>query len=235
MTLNTRKTLKAAAERIDALSLRERALLFAVVLGALLFVALQLVFPPLAAQQKRLEGELKAKREQVRLVYAQTEQLVAERGRDRDALNRARIAELKASLKAADGGTGALSRGFVSPREMAALVEQVLRRNRGLQLVRIENVAPVVLGESAPAKPDAAAPAKTAREPTTSGPLVYKHGLRVEVKGEFADLVRYLQALEGLDWKVLWDEVRLETEAYPVSRLTVVIYTLSTEQVWLGV
>jgi MSHA biogenesis protein MshJ len=47
--------------------------------------------------------------------------------------------------------------------------------------------------------------------------------------------VRYLQALEGLDWQVLWDEVHLEAEAYPVSRLTVVIYTLSTEQVWLGV
>lgn len=229
-----RQILKTAAARIDALSLRERALLFAVVLGVLLFVALQLVFPPLAAQQKRLEGELKTKREQVRLVYTQTEQLATERGRDRDALNRARIAELKASLKAVDGGSGARSRGFVSPREMAPLVRQVLGRHGGLEVVRVENLAPVALGEAPPEKAGAAA-ARPAAERAAGRPPVYKHGLRVEVKGGFADLVRYLQALEGLEWGVLWGEVRLETEAYPVSRLTVVIYTLSTEQAWLGV
>lgn len=232
--MDKREILKTAAARIDALSLRERALLFAVVLGILLFVALQLVFPPLAAQQKRLEGELKTKREQVRLVYAQTEQLASERGRDRDALNRARIAELKASLKAADGGSGARSRGFVSPREMAPLVRQVLGRHGGLEVVRVENLAPVAFGESPPEKAGAAA-ARPAAERAAGRPPVYKHGLRVEVKGGFADLVRYLQALEGLEWGVLWGEVRLETEAYPVSRLTVVIYTLSTEQAWLGV
>ncbi len=230
MSTDARKLLQTVAARIDALSLRERALLFAAVLGGMLFLALQVLLPPLFAQQKRLEGEIKAKREQVRLVYAQTEHLVTERGRDRDALNRARITELKASLQAADGGTGALSRGFVSPREMAALVEQVLSRNRALQLVRVENLAPVALGEAA-----VKAPAQPTAAPAATGPAIYKHGLRVEVKGEFADLVRYLQALEGLSWRVLWDEVRLEAEAYPVSRLTVVIYTLSTEQAWLGV
>ncbi len=252
--MDGRQLLKTAAARIDALSLRERALLFAVVLGILLFVALQLVFPPLAAQQKRLEGELKTKREQVRLVYTQTEQLATERGRDRDALNRARIAELKARLAAADAGAGARhdsrdgggrakqdaraegrrASGFVSPREMAPLVRQVLGRHGGLEVVRVENLAPVALGESSPEKAGAAA-AKPAAERAAGRPPVYKHGLRVELKGGFADLVRYLQALEGLEWGVLWGEVRLETEAYPVSRLTVVIYTLSTEQAWLGV
>ena len=250
--MDGRQILKAATARIDALSLRERALLFAVVLGILLFVALQIVFPALAAQHKRLEGELTARREQVRLVYAQTEQLVTERGRDRDALNRARIAELKTRLAAADGGTGALSRGFVSPREMAPLIRQVLGRHGGLEVVRVENLPPVVLGElaSAPSAargprldpiaetvtaPSGKAGARPAGERTSTHPPVYKHGLRVEVKGGFADLVRYLQALERLEWGVLWEEARLETEAYPVSRLTVVIYTLSTEQAWLGV
>jgi MSHA biogenesis protein MshJ len=232
--MSARQILKAAAARIDQLSLRERALLFAVVLAVLLWVALQLVFPPLAAQQKRLEGELKSKREQVRLVYAQIEQLGTERGRDRDALNRARIAELKASLQAAEGGSGALRGGFVNPREMTRLVKQVLGRHGGLEVVRVENLPPLALG-GPPSEQAGAAAAKAAAERAPSRPLVYKHGLRVEVKGGFLDLVRYLQALEGLPWGVLWGEARLETEAYPVSRLTVVIYTLSTEPAWLGV
>jgi MSHA biogenesis protein MshJ len=208
---------------------------FLALLGALLFVSLQVVLPPLAAQQKRSEAELMAKREQIRSVYAQTEQLAAERGRDRDAANRERIAELKEQLTVADGGTGALTRGFVSPREMAALVEQVLKRNRALELVSIENLPPTALGEPAAEPARTAGTAKPAGEAAAGGPVVYRHGLRVEVKGEYANLVRYLQALETLDWKVLWDQARLEAEAYPVSRLTVVIYTLSTEQVWLGV
>jgi len=64
---------------------------------------------------------------------------------------------------------------------------------------------------------------------------MYKHGLRIQLSGQYPDILRYLGALEALPWKVFWGEVQLQTEKYPVSRVTLVIYTLSLDEAWIGV
>jgi MSHA biogenesis protein MshJ len=64
---------------------------------------------------------------------------------------------------------------------------------------------------------------------------VYQHGMRIEVRGQYLDMVRYLQALERLPVKVLWGRVRLESDDYPASTLSLLIYTLSLDKAWIGV
>jgi MSHA biogenesis protein MshJ len=98
----------------------------------------------------------------------------------------------------------------------------VLTRNRALQVVKVEGLAPV------PVEGEAAAQAVPA-----SG--VYKHGMRIEVRGRYTDLVSYLRALEDLPWRVFWGQATLASEDYPMSRLTLTIYTLSLRQSWIGI
>jgi MSHA biogenesis protein MshJ len=59
--------------------------------------------------------------------------------------------------------------------------------------------------------------------------------MRVELKGRYFDIVEYLKALEGLPWKVFWGEVSLESDKYPISKVSLVIYTLSRYPGWIGV
>jgi MSHA biogenesis protein MshJ len=58
--------------------------------------------------------------------------------------------------------------------------------------------------------------------------------MNIEIKGGYLDILRYLKSLEALPWKVFWGKVTLKTEKYPDSRASVLIYTLSTREAWIG-
>lgn len=222
MMANLRKTLGRIGERIDALSLRERGIMFVTVLLALYFAANGLVFGPLRAQQQRAENELRVKYDQIRMVNAQIQQIVHAATRDPDKENEARLKQLHAQIGSLDPRLANVAKGLVSPREMARLVEQVLTRNKALQVLKVESLPPAAI------EPAAGAPA--------ADKGVYKHGMRIEVRGRYIDLVKYLRALESLPSKVFWGQVTLESdEIHPTSKLSLVIYTLSLRQGWIGI
>jgi MSHA biogenesis protein MshJ len=148
--------------------------------------------------------------------------------KDPGAANRARLAALQEQLGTIDAALAEKTAGLVSPQEMARLVEEILKQNRKLQLVKIESLAPAPLGESK--KQEQAKPAVA--EPEY---VIYRHGTRIELKGRYLDIVDYLKTLEQLPWKVFWGEAVLETDQYPVSTFTLVLYTLSLREGWIGV
>lgn len=222
---------RAWEERIDAMSLRERALIFIALLAVLYLVAAHLVFGPLLAQRDALERALKGKEQELASIQRQIQALVVQEDLDPTSPERRRLAELEARRKALDEQLARTTSGLVSPREMARLVEQVLASNRGLQVLRLESLPPAPLHESDAGRPAAAAAAGAS---TAADAGIYKHGMRIELKGRYFDIVAYLRALEQLPWKVFWGEVRLESEEHPFSRLTLLIYTLSTHRGWIG-
>lgn len=225
MTKDLRVRLRVLAERVDALSLRERALTFIAVMVVLYLVAVNVVFGPLRAEQARLEAEIKASREQIRAADYQVETLAGGGAKDVNAENRARVEALRRQLAELDAQTDEMTAGVVSPREMAKLVEQMLTRNRGLELVKLENLPALPVGQEVAG----------AATPGPDDVVVYRHGMRVEFRGRYFEIVEYLKALETLPWKVYWGEVSLSTEKYPVSKVSLVIYTLSRHPGWIGV
>jgi MSHA biogenesis protein MshJ len=227
-----KQKLKKIAERIDALSVRERGIIFVTVLAALFFVASKIVYQPLSTEQLKLEQSLKAKRDKLGDIDRQINTLVSG-GNEVDAQNRAKIASLTQKLAELESQMDRMTSGVVTPKEMAKLVESVLTRSRNLELVRLEALPPMPVGDDGRVvNADAAAPASTAS--SVEG-VVYRHGMRVELKGKYFDIVEYLKALEGLQWKVFWGEVTLETDKYPISKVSLVIYTLSRYPNWIGV
>ena len=113
---------------------------------------------------------------------------------------------------------------------MAKLVEQILKKNRKLKLVKVENLAPLPLG----VEPDEEE-AENKEELATAEQAVYQHGMRIQLEGRYVDFVQYLEALEALPWKVFWGQAALETDDYPISTFTLVLYTLSLREGWIGV
>lgn len=64
---------------------------------------------------------------------------------------------------------------------------------------------------------------------------LYKHGVEISVEGSYADLLNYLGELEHMPWQVYWGSVSLSAQGAPLSRLTLVVYTLSLDKTWLSV
>ena len=223
-----RQRIQEAGEWIDNRSLRERALFFGGVMVALLVVSVKGFFAPIHANQVKLEQEFNAKLEQVRYFEVQIQELIAQSKKDPDQENRARLAQLAKKLHTLDASLAGVTQGLVSPREMAKLVEQVLAKNRRLEVVKIESLPPAPLVEAG-GELDGA----DIVEPSEQ--LIYKHGMYIELKGGYLDILKYLKALEAMPWKMFWGRVTLVSERYPVSRLRLIVYTLSLHEGWIGV
>jgi MSHA biogenesis protein MshJ len=213
---------KPLMDRIDAMSLRERAMVFLVVMGVMVFAAMQFLFFPLRAEHDGIRKQLDAKNQQVETMNQQVQVLLGASGEDSP--EKQVLASLEQQLKQLDDDLNKMTNGMVSPQQMAKLLEQVLARHQGIELVKIETLPKALaFGDTVAAGTDKPA-----------GAVVYRHGVRLQVKGRYFDVVNYLKALEALPWKVYWGEVALESDKYPVSRVTLVIYTLSRNPGWIG-
>lgn len=211
-------------ERIDALTLRERGIVFVGIMAVLYTVAANMLFPPLFSEQTRLQQQLKSKRDQLRTFDAQIQAALAKETQDPNAPLRAKLAELEKRNKELDQAMAIVMARLVSPKDMVRLVEDILRKNRKLELVRIESLPAEALGSDT-------GQAKSARE----GLMAYRHGMRIEIKGQYLDILAYLHSLENMPWKVYWGQVSLQVEKYPVSKVTLQIYTLSTHESWIAI
>ncbi|MBI3778346.1 MAG: hypothetical protein HY274_05460 [Gammaproteobacteria bacterium] len=214
---------KGFTDRIDAMSLRERGLIFVTLLVALYFVAVNMLFGPVYTEKDRLQKQLDQRHEETRLLETRVQNITVGDASSPEETKRRKIASLQENLKSMDVALDRATAGLVPPREMAKLVEQMLVKNHGLEVIKMESL---------PSAPLLEAGAETDGKASES--MVYKHGMRIELKGNYLDILRYLRSLEGLEWKVFWGQVTLQAEKYPVSRVSLLIYTLSTHQGWIG-
>lgn len=226
MSEDWRKQLRGYADRIDAFSLRERALIFGGILAVLFTIAYNVVFAQMRAEQARLGKSVTAKLEQVSKLQAEVQSLSQTLAQDPDAANRARIAELKATIAATGEGAASLAARMVTPVQMSQMVQQILATNRSVKVVRVENIPPVSL---------LGTPGDTAKQPGTSGISLFQHGLRIEIQANYLDIVKILRAMETLPWRVYWNEVSIRTEKYPVSHASLVIFTINQDRAWIGI
>lgn len=217
--------------RFGALVVRERVLvLFATIVGtALIFDALSI--QPLEIRKKRYTQQLAEARQNIKAadIIARTQEVVV----DPDAAKRTYRDALRDQLAEIDRSMQGLQRGLVPPERMAKLLEEMLSRGRGLQLVALRTL-PVQRFEtpgSAPAaKPGDKGTKPAPREPERS---VYQHGVEMTLQGSYPDVLEYLAQLEQLSWRMFWGRISVNTEQYPRLRVTLTVQTLSLNKAWL--
>jgi MSHA biogenesis protein MshJ len=218
---------RVLSARFAALKMRERALiLFAAVLGtALLYDAL--LVAPLADREKRIARQLAQTRDELAAAQAL---LKAHSVSDPAAARRAHRDALERELAEIDRKMQGLQRALVPPERMARLLEEVLARSGGLQLVSLRTL-PASRYETAPA-PKQADAGKEGRGPERA---VYRHGFEITLVGSYAGLHDYLARLERLDWQMFWEQISVDAEHYPRLRATLKVQTLSLNRAWLVV
>lgn len=229
------------ATRIDALTLRERVLLFAAAAAGIAFLAFFFGLKPMFAQQEALRRQIVQQQNHIEGLDNEVRSKVEAAQVDPDAPARERIAAARAQTEALAGSLRAMQNGLVPPERMAPLVDTILRANGRLQLVsmRTLRVEPVVgeqpgrganAGADAGANAGAAAGTSAAAAPAA---LLYRHGVEVSVRGNYLDMIGYMAALEAMPTQLFWGRVQLEAETWPTSRLTLNLYTLSLDAKWM--
>lgn len=213
------------AAYLDGRNQRERVLLLLTAIAMVYFLYHVALFRPLLNFGNSIQEKSALNQTHLALLQDQARDMLDKIQTDPDAANRARLAELTRQLSEVEAPVTELMRSLVSPREMTKLVKTVLSRRHNLALVTVENLPPEVLSLPGAAQDD---------KPANGDAPLYKHGIRIVVQGGFRDILGFLNDLEKMSWKVLWDQADIKSEDYPVSTAELTVYTLSTDKSWIG-
>jgi len=225
--------------KFDNLSLRERALVSAAVLIALVMIWTVAVFDRISAKERFLTGEV----DTIQNAIATTSQSLSDLATTDPttiALNKEK--KLQGELKEINEQLASRSGGLIAPERMVQVIHDVLAHQHGIALVSLQNkgVAPLIQPATQPAATaDAAATdaesqaVKENAGATGDGP--YVHTVELVIDGQYLDILDYLRALEALPWRFNWKVLELAARRYPLNRVTIQLTTLSMDKDWIGV
>jgi len=243
-------------QKVDGISLRERVMVFAVLAALLIFVLDAALISPQLAKQKRLSREVAQRQGEIKKMQEQLQQAALARQANPDEAIRRQLESLRQRIAETEAKLADEQRKFVPPEQVGALLDQMLSRNKRLQLVDMRTLPVANLADPVPAPGEAAKPAapkpaaaaeksaavaekpaaaKPAAKPPSAGSQIYRHGVEITLSGNYLDLLAYLRDLEKLPTQLYWGRVELGAAAPPLVTLKLSVYTLSLDLSWLVV
>ena len=236
---------KNLSTRIDALSLRERAILFVGLIGVLMVMVNMLLLAPAQQTHQQLKGRFDQQSAELKRLRGeftgQPQQIdVSQPLRDELAVLRQRLDEVDRSIKAVQPAYEAVP--------LSQILVPLLRRHEGLKLVRTAALAmappapkpePAAAQASAPVLPGPLAnanlilaQANTQAQPAVPVPTVMgvtRQGVELTVAGPYTQMTSYVQSLETALPQVRWGTMVLRSEKSP-PELTLQLFLVGLQQ-----
>ena len=227
-----RDQLRDAGKRLDALSLKERALLAVSTLLVMLYVWNQWFLEPLEERRKALLMERETIAEELTRLDALTMEWSAAAEFDPDADRKKRLSGLEEQLNSLSAAIEERAGRMVSPAEVPEALRQVLTGRDDLRFESLEGLPSrqIVADTSGdtPAATDSQGPARASYS-------AYRHSFRIRFTGSYRAITSYVQDLERLPYGFFWDSLSLDAADFPQVHGSIVVYTVSLEKGWIGV
>jgi MSHA biogenesis protein MshJ len=223
--------------RLEALSLRERAM---VLLGAPLLLVMageMLVFGPIGKETTEARKQADRQQDELKALGAVlAAQPAAAPLPGADQLLRQRN-ELQGQIDAAHAITASLEQSV----DWGTVVRATVSGTPGLTLTQLKTMPAEVVFSPSMVKPATAAPARPgkpasgaeAKAPAhaagagAAGEAIYRHRAELTVKGNFGTLLGYLQTLQRVPGDLRWERLQISVAAYPQASVQLTLHTLS--------
>ncbi|HEY0961426.1 MAG TPA: hypothetical protein VGE69_03635 [Pseudomonadales bacterium] len=215
--------LQTLTKWIDSRDVRERAVLLSAAVGLLGMSWVVFIHDPIVAAKQRESRDIASAQARTAEERSRQEDIRSSYTGDPNAFALTRQRELRDAADTTNARLNELYGELISPRQMSQMLTTLLQRETMLTLVSLENQPSEALLQPG---------ANADNLPTTQ---VFKHGLRMVFEGDFLETVSYLRSLERLEGNVFWENLDFEVLEHPRARISLEIYTLSTEQGWIGV
>ncbi|WP_338761260.1 type II secretion system protein GspM [Massilia sp. METH4] len=244
------------AARIDALSVRERAMACLATVAAVIFIAYMGFIEPAGVRERTLRASILQQRAQLAGIELEMAEKQAAAQADPDADLRKRLAAVRAENEQLRASLRTTQQALVAPERMTALLQQMVQQNGRLKLVSLRTLppagtmdgnfsdapaagtpaasAPVLPAGGLSTTPPGVAPEPAAAPAMAEQPLLYRHGVRIVLQGAYADMVAYMTALERLPARLYWGQATLDATEHDKATLTLTLYTLSLDNTWIA-
>ncbi|UTF61401.1 hypothetical protein [Gilvimarinus sp. DA14] len=207
-----------ANEKVAALSLRERIIVFVAALLVIFGLWQLLWFNHATAKREALHSEIDSTQQandELQLQIDTFKKLLsgeALQGKQRQ-LERARQ-----ELTLVDERLAGLSQGLIEVEQLTSALQALLIQTGSLTLVSLRT--------------EAASPLPQQEQ---EGPSVYRHAVEVTVSGSYFEVLDYLIRLESLSQRFYWESLAYTVTNYPSAEVTIRLFTLSTAEGRFGV
>ena len=134
------KQLQALMTKLDAMSLRERALVFAAILAVLGVILNTLVWGPMQVKQKAYVIEQRQAQAEMLAKRSEIDQKLALFAVDPDLDNQKRLVTLKKEYERIYANLGEQQKGLVAPEKVPQLLQSVLKQNSRLVLLSLHTI-----------------------------------------------------------------------------------------------
>jgi MSHA biogenesis protein MshJ len=227
--------LKNIVEKIDELSLRERAIVFIGLIMVIIFLWDIFLLSPLELEQKKIVSSLSKKNADRMVLLTQYQNSIKQNQIDPDAENMERLKELRFKVINVQAELESSTENLVTPRDMPKLLETVLHKTGGLTLVNLRSTGVTPLIEKEEIKNEEKSTGNETKLTAENIDNAYRHGLRIELIGDYLTILKYLKSLETLEWGFYWDNFELNVNEYPEATTSIEVFTLSLQEAWIGV
>ncbi|TMO83995.1 type II secretion system protein M [Pseudoalteromonas spongiae] len=221
------------SEKLSTLEQREKLLVFLVGLFLIGYLTIWFVISPLQTAYSN---------NQQRIINLTNQQQNSERQLAvlKDALSKSYVQELlqqeqslERELQQINQQLADFSLTYISPEDMALVLQKILRKHKNIQLsrFRINPVEAIYVIPSTPA---------TAQDPQEKEPLApqeiafYQHTMQVALEGEYFALLSYLKQIKKIEEKLFIQEFDYQVDEYPTGKLTLTIATVSANDKFIA-
>ncbi len=225
--MNSLFSLKQMRDKFFTLSAREQLLVVTVVSVALYFAFETLVYAPQSERNEALMTERTLANSQMATLRAE----ILSVNHSNVDLEKAQLdnAQLKRQMVLLNAVLSSLQ---VSAPQIGDLVKGVLKDYPRVALVSLKTVpVTTLLTATAPVTPANTGNAGNPAAPVAVQKAIYRHGVDVELQGNYLDLLAYLKNLEANSQHVFWSDVKLLTLKQPDASLRFTIFILSDQPV----
>jgi MSHA biogenesis protein MshJ len=216
-------------QQVDALSMRERLILFGVI-AVLSYMGVEhYLWIPLDEQQAIVQKKLLSTQQETQKFAKLTIDIRKGIDADPDKEDRQTLERINTQIINTDQQIAKAISGLIPPDMMALALEKLLQKQENIHFISMANL---------PAQPlEIAANSKSEDNSPLENPLagVFRHNLEIIFEGSYQDVLGYLHELEGLEWRFRWNSIDMTMQEYPIVRVRLLLHTLSLERGLIGV
>jgi MSHA biogenesis protein MshJ len=212
-------TVRMLESWFDGRPMRERAVLA----GAAIVVTVLLLEGLWWGPQRERAGAAQA---DVTLLVEQKSTLAAELGQleEREALDpdsaiRAQLDLLSGKITVLDQRLQAQTLQILAPEQMPAVLRDLIRTVEGLRITAVRSESPQRLVNSA----------------EDNLPVLYRHGLVIDLEGDYLGLLDCVRKLEDLPWRLYWLGMEVRAHGMAPGEFRLHVYTVSLREEWIRV
>jgi MSHA biogenesis protein MshJ len=152
-------------------------------------------------------------------IAAELEQLEQRESLDPDSAIREQIDVVQMSLADLDAKLRGQTLQILAPEQMPSVLRDLIGNVRGLKIEGIRSELPERLVNSA----------------NDNLPVLYRHGLVIDLEGDYLALLDYVRELEELPWRFYWLGMEVRANGTAPRQFRLHVYTVSLREEWIRV